>query len=146
MRAHTQRGRPDPIAEEMRERVYTEMLSAPLGESLDLDVYLPILQRHPDSRRKMGSGVRRIYVSERRDIVGRPRALTVERIDGSTDTFSWTACIGKLQPENRRRIEDKLNTRPPQRRPSHHARMVALLESIDARLERLEAALEDGDA
>jgi hypothetical protein len=57
----------------------------------DLGFMVVLLQRHPRAEKKIGCGVRRMWVQA--NPVGPGRGFVLERLDGSTDRFSPKECV-----------------------------------------------------
>lgn len=77
---------------EMRERCQTILYGSEEVTGDDFDFMLTILNRHTESEKKIGCGVKRIW-SAPNPVFTNTRCFYLERHDGTTTDFSYTHCI-----------------------------------------------------
>lgn len=130
---------------QIRSQVYRDLMTTRPGVALPLETYLPILRLHPKASKKIGPGVKRIFVAGKKDAPGTPRAFHIERKDGSVETFGWTQCIGKLDPDIRRQIDNELKERRPATKAPASGQE-RILREILATLKRIESKMEGASA
>ena len=83
------------LKEYTREILYAYEIGQNLS-SQDLQFMVALIsQLHPDADEKIGEGIETIWIQENKVNRGTSRGFGFQRVDGSTDNFSYKACFEK---------------------------------------------------